>query len=304
MHKTFNRIVAAVVLTVALIGCGPEEMGSTWRDREVVIDGADSGGEWDNARHTFVNEEITLGVLNDADNLYLRLSTRNPAVQKQLSAMGFYVWFDESGGSEKRYGIHIPVPAQPGVGVPAGRPQRPPKDAEVKPVEAPRVFPTKSQEEVGIFQPDSRAFFTVPTAHAALHGLQYRTGSQKGNLICEMRIPLRRSSSRLYGIGTLQTKSLGICLEIEEAPMERGAVVSGSRAGDGQKRRSGESQSAASEFPVATSTGPGDSTGGGPIGNMGGGVRDGRTGSPTGLVLSDAGKSIQLWLKVHLAAKP
>ena len=105
---TFIVLIFAFIFT----GCGMHEFDSTWRDREITIDGKDDGAEWENARYFFGDKKITIGLLNDESNLYIRLSSRDSNMQKQLLALGFIAWFDAKGGKKKTLGIHFPIGMQ------------------------------------------------------------------------------------------------------------------------------------------------------------------------------------------------
>ncbi|MBT4485259.1 MAG: hypothetical protein HOC71_16455, partial [Candidatus Latescibacteria bacterium] len=104
----------AVFLAFVFVGCGMHEIESKWRDREVAIDGIDEGPEWENARYYFGDKKITIGLLNDESNLYIRLSSRDRNMQKQLLALGLTTWFDVKGGKKKTLGIHFPIGGQAG----------------------------------------------------------------------------------------------------------------------------------------------------------------------------------------------
>ena len=91
-------------LMVMFVGCGMREMDSKWCDRTISIDGIDSGAEWENARYFFEKEKVTVGLMNTENILYLRLSTYDQKLQRQLLALGFTIWFDEKGGGMGRRG--------------------------------------------------------------------------------------------------------------------------------------------------------------------------------------------------------
>ena len=99
MKTNYNNslFLSFIIIFSAIIfaACGMRELESTWRDREITIDGIDEGTEWENARYFFDKEKVTIGLLNDENNMYVRISSRDLNMQRQLMALGFIVWFDQ-----------------------------------------------------------------------------------------------------------------------------------------------------------------------------------------------------------------
>ncbi|MDD5167767.1 MAG: hypothetical protein PHN75_03040 [Syntrophales bacterium] len=294
MRKSFLSIVVTVVLMSVFVGCGMEEINSTWCDRKVVIDGIDGGREWESARHSLAKGDVTIGIMNDEEALYVRLSTRNRAIRKQLLTTGFTVWFDETGGNNRMYGLRFPLPAwmeDPG-------PERlhPPSrnhEGQNDPPGISDYLRRASQGDMEIVQPWKNEFSSIAAEYSASYGIQCRLGNMRGNFIYELRIPMIRNSSRPYGIAMRKTKTMGIGFETGELA-ERQAFTGG---WDGGGR------------------GPGGGGAGGPGGGPGG-AGGGRDGQPDGMGRGPEGgpngmgdaqemmKPIKLWLKVNLAVKP
>jgi len=104
-----NRIIALSLLSLGLLGvyCRNNEIASAWRDTEILIDGDSS--EWKN--HLVYNEEknISFGVLNDEDALYLCLVTSDRDLIRQVVGSGLIIWLDSDGGRHKTFGIKYPI---------------------------------------------------------------------------------------------------------------------------------------------------------------------------------------------------
>jgi len=154
MHKYFLSTIIIIALMSILVGCGVEELKSTWRDRKVVIDGIDHVQEWENALHYIKGKDITIGILNDEDALYIRLLTHNVAIQQQLLTAGFIIWFDGTGGNKKLYGIHFPLPTLN-------------KDSGIS-----DKLLQASQGDMEILQPGKNEFSTITPDSSASYGLQ------------------------------------------------------------------------------------------------------------------------------------
>ena len=103
----------AFALALAAIACAsPPRIESTWPSGDLAVDGAYS--EW--AGQLVRIEErrsVALGVANDRTNLYLCLVTRDLEVQTLIERVGFTLWLDPSGGTDKRIGLRV-APVQAG----------------------------------------------------------------------------------------------------------------------------------------------------------------------------------------------
>lgn len=104
MRRAVARMTVCWGLVLSAAGCGRLEMDSSWRTREITIDGRD--GEWQGAPAYVAKEKATVSLLNDDEFLYLRLASADRATQAQVMRFGFTVWFDLSGGKQKTFGIH------------------------------------------------------------------------------------------------------------------------------------------------------------------------------------------------------
>jgi len=210
-----------LLLAAAVTGCGLEELYSTWCDRRVTVDGIDGGTEWDGALHLLAKQEITVGLLNDEKRLYLRLSTRSQAVQRQIMTAGLTVWFDERGGSQRLLGIHYPLPSQ------NRRPdfeRRPESRKEgAKRTDRPEgIEPLREMRpgEIEITYAEKNEHSTISADPPSAHGVQCRIGEAGGLLVYELRVPLIRDGDSPYGIASQRPKTIGIGLETgqEEPP--------------------------------------------------------------------------------------
>ncbi|MFC1552724.1 hypothetical protein ACFL6P_09215 [Candidatus Latescibacterota bacterium] len=264
------------------------EIESAWRDREVIINGIDGGAEWENARYFFENENITIGLLNDENTMYIRLSSRDRIMQRQLLTLGFTVWFDEKGGRKKTLGIHFPLGSKTG-GMEMIRRD---KNASMNDdLEQFRKMIEASQIDIEIIGPGKDAHTTLTVEDVRELGIHVKMDVSKGNLVYELQIPLLRSESQPYGIGMERAQAIGLGLEsgkIDPAQMKsqmgnRGdsARSSGGRGGmDGMGGMGG---------------GRGGGRGGG---GKGGGGRGGMGG---GEMMPEP---VELWLKTELASEP
>jgi uncharacterized membrane protein YgcG len=277
-------MAVVLILLTMVMGCGMEEMYSVWCDRQITIDGLDEGTEWENALHLVAKGEITVGLLNDKRMLYLRLSTRNQAIQRQVLTAGLTVWFDETGGKEQIYGVHFPLPIQnrrPGLE------RRPASGRDgvkrMEPPDSPDPFSEISRGDIEITRPGKNEHSMISADHSSPYSIRCRVGNTKGALVYELRVPLIRDENSFHGIAVNKPKIIGIGLVTGEDEQPRQDM--GDRGGRG---------------------------GGGRPGGMGGGQegRGGGMGQPPQGPPGDMGgiretmKPINQWLKVHLAEQP
>lgn len=97
-----------LLLAVALLanpGCDDPEITSEWISG-VVVDGKDE--DWkDRELWYFEEEDVSLGVANDTDHLYLIMVTGNPFLAGWLPQLGFTIWLDPAGEKGRSFGLHI-----------------------------------------------------------------------------------------------------------------------------------------------------------------------------------------------------
>ncbi|MDP1993322.1 MAG: hypothetical protein Q8K00_20070 [Syntrophales bacterium] len=275
----------AAALTVLVMGCGMEEMYSAWCDRQVAIDGRDDGIECENALHSIAKGEITVGLLNDEKMLYLRLSTRNQAIQRQVLTTGLIVWFDETGGREKIYGIHFPLSIK---NRRPGSERRPASGRDgakrADPSDGPDQFSEISRGEIEIIRPGKNEHSMVLADDSSPYGIQCRIGNTKGTLVYELRVPLITDENSTHGIAMSKPKIIGIGLVTgEDEQLRQDAGDRGGGPGGGR--------------------GPGGMGGG--LEGRGGGMGQPPQGPPGGMgSIRETMKPTNQWLKVHLAERP
>lgn len=106
-----TRSLAFLLLVIFIGGCDEVELQSQWREDPITIDGI--GTDW--AQNTpYLNEKprILVSVMNDKENLYIRLMTRDRQAQMMFIRAGFITWIDDGGGTEKKFGVQFPIASQ------------------------------------------------------------------------------------------------------------------------------------------------------------------------------------------------
>ena len=289
-YRIRELILSSIVIITTFItaGCGEILAKSTWRDREVIIDGIDDGEEWNDARYFFEKEKVTVGLINDETDLYVRLSTNDQKIQRQFLTLGFTVWFNPQVGKKKTLGIHFPV-GMPGGGMQGGdrqagdmlmTPRKSGSDRGEEDEQLQKML-GESQKEIEIIGPGKDQRITMSVVEAEEYGIKAEIGYSKGNLVYELKVPLLRNVSHPYFIGTEIAKVVGIGLE--SGKMDTSQM--GKRGGGGMGGRRGGG--------IGGGMGRGRGGMGGGMGGRGGGMGGGMRHQTT--------EPIEIWLKTELA---
>jgi hypothetical protein len=289
-YKISFRISIVLFLLFGAAGCALPEIESTWRDREVIIDGIDEGSEWENARYILEDENMILGVLNDNDFLYLRLSTRDRDLQRQVLTAGFTVWLNENGKKKETFGIHFPLGNRAG-GMPMMRRGGEPPTGENPNSEHPAGDNSNGESPLGvppmgddpdqlenmiimaqtgieILGPaeDARTFLTPDDLSSS--GIEVKLDESKGILVYELCIPFVRDESHPYGIGAKHVNEIAIGLESGSYNMNQMRNQSGNPGSRGGRGGMGGMGGGGMGGPGGGMGGPGGGRGG--MGSRGG----------------------------------
>jgi len=92
------------------MNCSTLQLESTWKDRDITLDG--KGGDWLGSKYYFEDVAISIGLINDAQYLYVSMMTENPMIRAQIMRKGLTVWLDPKGGKNKTFGIKYPLGRQ------------------------------------------------------------------------------------------------------------------------------------------------------------------------------------------------
>lgn len=287
-----TRSARILLLTPALLlfgiaGCGPTLLESTRCDRTVTIDGIDTGSEWENAQYTFDDKKVTLGLMHDDSHLYLRLSTRDRATQAQVIMGGLTVWFNTSGKKDKTMGVRYPVPvtersmARPPMQEGDAEPPAPgDRNSGAGTVRQMMMETLTSVEFIGPHKED-RTAMTCNEADSL--GVKARIGFMNGNLVYELRMPLRKDAETPYAVsGDAVSGFVGIGFETGKFAMARRDSGQGGRGGQGRR---------------------GGGIGGGMSGGIGGGMSGmggAQGGAPGGRQDQESPQTVELWVKARL----
>jgi hypothetical protein len=123
MSKNTLYLLGLGMLLLTLAACNDTTLTSDWRTPELKSNNPDSA--WAvTSTYSWKDENILLGLQNDADRLVILLKTRDRATQMTILRAGLTIWLDPTGQKNKTFGIHYPIGRQ-GSFAPRGKGQRP-----------------------------------------------------------------------------------------------------------------------------------------------------------------------------------
>lgn len=274
MKENLPLIIAiAVALVVSAGGCGGGEIEtqSWWTDSTIVVDGKPE--DWAGFPMDYFEEaKASLGLRNDAENLYILLRFRDEPLtgflQRQVT-----LWIDKTGKKKKDFGIRYSGSAALAHSFP-----REGLTSEQK--ERFQHRESETQGTITVLEKEK----SILIASSGKQGPAVATTCQQGFYCHEVRIPLQKSDSIPYAVGATLGEEISIGAELgasredlEEMMQERGGMPGEGTPGGGMP---------GGGMPGGRRTGGGGPGGGGP----GGG--------------GQMPEKQEIWLKVTLASRP
>jgi len=207
-------------------GCASEEIQSQWTEAPITVDGQNT--DWDAIPFTYLKDfEISLGICNDADNIYIMLKFRDPKLLMAASRKGFTAWFDKCGTKKKEFGIRYIC--NPRVNVDPTRGERPEFGGpfrqrmqmlgDQKPVTE-QLLALLGSEEKGINLKLDGSL--GPTA---------RLGNLNGVFAYELSVPFDHMGKGLYALETEAGSDISVGFEINNLSRPPGGSKRGGRPG-------------------------------------------------------------------------
>ncbi len=222
-----------LLLTLLLVACGNSklELNSNWRDREITVDGKHA--DWLGAMLFFAEDNVSVGLLNDENFLYICVIAEDMFVRIQMMMQGFTLWFDPEGGKKNTFGIKYPLGMQA-----SGRGMR----RDEQSMERFRQVSWKPMVELEILGPGKDEVKKMPISEAK--GIDINMEFSSGMLVYELKVPLIQSEQHPYAIRAEAGSSVGIGLEMSKMKKSdmrrqmsggkgRGGTMGGMRGGAG-----------------------------------------------------------------------
>lgn len=194
------------LFAILQIGCSTLELKSEWRDREITVDGKNT--EWLGIMCYFEGSNISVGVLNDANSIYICMIAEDRLMRTQVMAQGFTLWFDPAGGKEKVFGIKFPIgmQAMEGQRIPMGLREEEPDQERI------REHFEESLKDLEILGPRKDERKRIPVEE--VKGIEIAVDPSGGLLVYELKVPLLHSEPHPYAVGAEAGDLIGVGLEI------------------------------------------------------------------------------------------
>ena len=218
--KSSLTITLALFFLLSLGGCGgTEALQSASLDREITVDGAVE--DWQGALTPIEKKNLSLGLLNDGDYLYVALVSRDRQLINQIMGRGFTVWFDAGGGKAKTFGIRFPLGLLASGFSPRARQEE--QDPETR-----RQRFEESLTNMEIFDSEDHSMRFMVNA---VQGIAVDAAMEAGALVYELQVPLRNSEAHAFAIGAAPGDVIGVGLETPEIDREAMRQQMGRRGG-------------------------------------------------------------------------
>jgi hypothetical protein len=206
---------AALLLSLSILGTAGCRSFSTFSvdsrptDQKIVVDGRSD--DWSGKTYVVGDGEVSVGFMNDGEDLYICLLAQNDALREQIMAGGLIVWIDPKGGEKKTLGIKFPL-GRPAKG-PRERPRDDQKPRDEENEEAPGSDPPPENAPAGLEIVTSEKGAPRGYDPNEAPGIETAIEPSRGFLVYEIKIPLARSESRPYAVGAAPGEVVGIGFE-------------------------------------------------------------------------------------------
>ena len=276
--KTRNIILFSLLLSFFIImsGCEFVEVDSIWKEREITIDG--KSDDWAETLYYIEEDNISFGLMNNDDFLYICLISSEPLSRWQVMRQGFTVWFDPNGGKKKIFGIKFPLGMQRRAdsrlmrGEKSDTPEMGERAHSAPDLEQMERLFERSLDRLEILSSGKEEGQIIGINEVA--GFELKIDVSGGMLIYECKVPLNKAEAFPYAIGAKAGDLIGIGFETPKINRAGIRESIGGRSGIGDGMERGRS---------------------GMAGSMrGGGMGRGGMSRP---------KSLKLWAKVQLTSK-
>ncbi len=195
---TAITVLALCSAAVLLSGCNEVEMQSQWRSKPIGMDGSLAGWPED-VQYFDKNSRMLVSIMNDENTLYIRLVTRSETTKRMFFRAGFTLWIDDSGGSDKKFGIQFPLSRQSRM--PGTMPDHKPRTGMEEKL-------ADSQYNLAVLNGPNQKRQTMSVQRARDQDIYTGLYLRQNHLIYELKVPLPDSAeSRILGIG-FETGSL------------------------------------------------------------------------------------------------
>jgi hypothetical protein len=221
--KKYSAFLLTVFLSLfMLMNCSTLELESTWKDRDIILDGKD--GDWLGAKYYFEGLSISVGLINDEQHLYVSMMTENPMIRAQIMRQGLTVWLDPEGGKNKTFGIKFPLGRQ-GDEQESERMTPGAMMDEITREEMLQKF-QESMTELEVLGLDEEVLAKMDIEDAK--GIDVKMRNAGGTFVYELRVPLTSSEEYPFAVGVKPGDMIGVGFLSPKMQMQRPSGMRGS----------------------------------------------------------------------------
>lgn len=201
--RSFTFFVSLVSVLLFLSGCSSTTLlRSSWDNPHIIVDGKEN--DWNGGIAYLPDDNVSVGVRNDSDNVYLIFKTTARQQSFQFFGLGFTVWFDPTGGDDKIFGIHFPLGR-------AGRGEfQPSQQGQEESAEEREKMMQEMESQLEII--DKRKSGPIQLTSVEAKGIELYIKNYQDYLVYEMKVPLHTSEATPYAINTTGT-TIGVGFE-------------------------------------------------------------------------------------------
>lgn len=215
-------ILAGLFLLLLLLnGCSMAKIDSLKKTRELAIDGNDK--DWIDAKYFLEDQNLVLGVMNDADYLYLCFYPTKQEQIQQFLLRGCTIWLNKEAKKKKIYGIQFP----PGIqyGLDEKRTTEPDNHAfpqhAFKPENNKNLL-NRIPREVEIIDHDKTTRFKL----SDLKEVEIAINSYKNLFVYEIKIPLHNSEAGIFAIDAEPESEIALGIEVPKISLNNSKSLS------------------------------------------------------------------------------
>lgn len=200
-----SGLLAALILLSA--GCaGTAPLQSAFRSSSVLVDGDEN--DWYEYLRPVEKQNMSIGIVNDDDFLYVGMMTSDPVLLHQMATRGIVLWVDPAGGRAQSLGLQFPL----GLAEAAGNAPLPRTESAFE-----ELF-ERSLLEMELVRDAGAERVRLPTN--TIPGVATGASLENGTLFYEIRLPLAESGPYTFAAGATPGGTIGIGIESAEVDPE------------------------------------------------------------------------------------
>ncbi len=206
-HRWHVGVAALLLVSCTTMACKEEVTApSTWAQGPIAADGSED--DWAGLLTEFEQYDLSLGLLNDDEFLYVSLVS-DGVVAQQVMAAGLTVWLEPAERRGGKYGIRYPTPPDVAnlgtarVAVSGGQTGRGPG--------GPGTPSSARLRQVDLLGPGDLGERRLPLPVGG--GLEVAVQRNGPTLVYELRVPLARDVNHRMGLGVIPGETIRVGFE-------------------------------------------------------------------------------------------